>query len=116
MIAPGATPDASLSEQTRALSRALDRVIDPEIRKPITELDMIGATSIIATTPGEAVATVDLKLTIVGCPAAQTIERDVREAAASVAGALESWMRTCSDFRSPGFSASPAPSPPRSTT
>jgi ATP-binding protein involved in chromosome partitioning len=64
-----------------ALRRALDRVIDPEIRKPITELDMVGATSII-----DGAATVDLKLTIVGCPAAQTIERDVRDAAASVPG------------------------------
>lgn len=66
---------------TSALRRALDRVIDPEIRKPITELDMVGVTSLI---DGEA--TIDLKLTIVGCPAAQTIERDVREAAASVDG------------------------------
>jgi ATP-binding protein involved in chromosome partitioning len=57
---------------------ALARVIDPEIRRPITELDMIGAVRI----DGDR-ATVDLKLTIVGCPAADTIERDVREAALS---------------------------------
>jgi ATP-binding protein involved in chromosome partitioning len=55
---------------------ALARVIDPEIRRPITELDMIGG----VTVEGGA-ATIDLKLTIVGCPAADTIERDVREAA-----------------------------------
>jgi ATP-binding protein involved in chromosome partitioning len=79
-------PRADLAEQTQALSRALDRVIDPEIRKPITELDMIGATSIIATSSEDTVATIDLKLTIVGCPAAQTIENDVRAAAASVPG------------------------------
>ena len=61
---------------------ALSRVIDPELRKPVTELDMIG--SITASAVGAVV--VGLTLTIVGCPAAQTIERDVREAAASVPG------------------------------
>jgi ATP-binding protein involved in chromosome partitioning len=60
---------------------ALGRVIDPEIRKPIVELDMIGGVSVQGGT-----ASIALKLTIVGCPAADTIERDVREAAASVPG------------------------------
>jgi ATP-binding protein involved in chromosome partitioning len=60
---------------------ALTRVIDPEIRKPITDLDMVGEVTVT-----DATATVDLKLTVVGCPAADTIERDVREAAASVTG------------------------------
>jgi ATP-binding protein involved in chromosome partitioning len=67
----------SVDEVTRALSR----VIDPEIRQPITDLDMIGGVAVDG-----AAATVQLKLTIVGCPAADTIERDVREAAGSVAG------------------------------
>jgi ATP-binding protein involved in chromosome partitioning len=60
---------------------ALERVIDPEIRRPITELDMIGGVEV-----AHGTATIDLKLTIVGCPAADTIERDVRAAAASVTG------------------------------
>jgi ATP-binding protein involved in chromosome partitioning len=60
---------------------ALARVIDPEIRRPITELDMIGAVVVDA-----GAATVDLKLTIIGCPAADTIERDVSQAVASVPG------------------------------
>jgi ATP-binding protein involved in chromosome partitioning len=62
---------------------ALARVIDPEIRKPITELGMVGGVSV----SDSGVATVSLKLTIVGCPAAQTIERDVRRAAETVTGA-----------------------------
>ena len=62
--------------------RALSRVIDPELRKPVTELDMIG--SITASADGAVV--VGLTLTIVGCPAAASIERDVREATASVPG------------------------------
>lgn len=61
---------------------ALSRVIDPEIRRPITELDMIGGVAVDAA----GAASVDLKLTIVGCPAAETIERDVRDAVASVPG------------------------------
>jgi ATP-binding protein involved in chromosome partitioning len=71
------------SDQLRSgILSALGGVIDPEIRKPITELDMIGAVTVSA----QGHATVALRLTIVGCPAAHTIERDVREAAASVAG------------------------------
>lgn len=69
------TPDA---ESVRA---ALARVLDPEIRRPITELDMVRDVSV----EGSA-AHIDLRLTIVGCPAADTIERDVRAAAAAVPG------------------------------
>jgi ATP-binding protein involved in chromosome partitioning len=64
-----------------AVLAALSRVIDPEIRRPITELDMIESVSVV-----EGAASVGLLLTIVGCPAADTIERDVRAAAAGVPG------------------------------
>ncbi|ROQ38440.1 ATP-binding protein involved in chromosome partitioning [Frondihabitans sp. PhB188] len=64
---------------------ALARVIDPEIRKPITELDMVGEVEVTA----DGTATVGVKLTIVGCPAADTIERDVRAATESVEGVSE---------------------------
>ena len=81
MIEPGTRHP--LSDDIEAgIRSALARVIDPEIRKPIVELDMIGS---VAVTEAGA-ATIGLKLTIVGCPAADTIERDVREAAASVPG------------------------------
>jgi len=53
---------------------ALKLVIDPELRAPITELGMVEITSETNTT-----AQVIVKLTIAGCPAAQKIERDVRE-------------------------------------
>ncbi len=65
-----------------AVLAALGRVIDPEIRRPVTELDMIRGVDV---QPGGAVR-VGLQLTIVGCPAADTIERDVRVAAGSVDG------------------------------
>ncbi|GAB3408999.1 Mrp/NBP35 family ATP-binding protein [Schumannella luteola] len=66
------------------LLSALARVDDPEIRRPITELDMIRGAEIDG-----AVARIRLALTIVGCPAADTIERDVRAAAAGVEGVEE---------------------------
>jgi len=64
-----------------AVRAALARVVDPEIRRPITELDMIREVTV-----QDAVARVDLRLTIVGCPAADTIERDVRAAVLAVDG------------------------------
>ncbi len=70
----GATADA--------VRQALARVIDPEIRRPITELDMVGDVSVDAA----GAASVLIKLTIVGCPAADTIERDVTEAVRAVPG------------------------------
>ncbi|HEX4400216.1 MAG TPA: Mrp/NBP35 family ATP-binding protein [Galbitalea sp.] len=60
---------------------ALSAVIDPEIRRPITELDMVGPVEVDGPT-----ARVTIKLTIVGCPAADRIERDVTVAVAAVPG------------------------------
>jgi len=65
-----------------AVRDALTRVLDPEIRRPITELDMVG--DVVVTAGGAA--TVGVKLTIVGCPAADVIERDVAAATAGVPG------------------------------
>jgi ATP-binding protein involved in chromosome partitioning len=63
------------------LRAAVGAVLDPEIRRPLAELDMIAGARIV-----DGVAEVDLRLTIVGCPAADSIERDVRAAAAAVPG------------------------------
>jgi ATP-binding protein involved in chromosome partitioning len=60
---------------------ALATVIDPEIRKPITELDMVASVEV-----DDGAATVGIKLTIVGCPAAARIESDVRDAVSAVPG------------------------------
>ncbi|WP_420370119.1 P-loop NTPase [Curtobacterium sp. L1-20] len=78
-MAEAVSPDERLGS---AVLAALGRVVDPEIRRPVTELDMIRGVDV---QPGGAVR-VDLQLTIVGCPAADTIERDVRAAAGSVDG------------------------------
>lgn len=61
---------------------SLARVIDPEIRRPVTELDMIAGVTVDAA----GAASVDLRLTITGCPAATAIERDVRAATATTPG------------------------------
>lgn len=60
---------------------AVAAVTDPELRRPIGDLDMVRE----VTVDGDS-AHVGIVLTIVGCPAAARIESDVRAAAASVAG------------------------------
>jgi len=74
--------EAAEARIASAVFLALRRVIDPELRQPIVDLDMIGG---VAVDESGAVS-IALKLTIVGCPAADTIERDVREAAARAPG------------------------------
>ena len=66
----------------QAVWRALDGVRDPEILRPITELGMVQGVEVDET----GIATVQLKLTIAGCPAARRIEADTREAAESADG------------------------------
>ena len=62
---------------------ALTNVIDPELRLPLTELDMLDRPRIDA----DGRVTQRVKLTVVGCPAADKIERDVRAAIELVVGA-----------------------------
>lgn len=63
------------------LMRALSGVQDPEIRRPLTELDMIPSARV-----DDGIARIRLELTIATCPAADRIEADVRAAALSVDG------------------------------
>lgn len=63
------------------VTSALSSVMDPELRAPITTLDMVGDISV-----SDSSLAVEIRLTIVGCPAADTIERDVRQALSRVAG------------------------------
>ncbi len=71
----------ALPEAVDAVRAAVGSVVDPELRRPLSELDMVRD---ITVTGG--VAHVGIALTIVGCPAATRIESDVRAAAASVSG------------------------------
>lgn len=61
---------------------AVGRVSDPELRRPLAELDMVRGVE-----ADGADVRVGIALTIVGCPAADRIEADVRRAAESVEGA-----------------------------
>ncbi|GEA84102.1 Mrp/NBP35 family ATP-binding protein [Cellulomonas gelida] len=73
--------DDSLTEAVRA---ALASVMDPEIRRPITELGMVRSVQV---TDGRAV--VGLDLTTSGCPLKDTLTRDVTAAASGVDGVTE---------------------------
>lgn len=61
--------------------QALSKVIDPELRIPLTELDMVGKISL-----QDGVAEVEIKLTITGCPAARRIEQETHDAVVKVPG------------------------------
>jgi ATP-binding protein involved in chromosome partitioning len=60
---------------------AVGAVSDPELRRPLSELDMVRDVTVDG-----AVAHVAIALTIVGCPAADRIAAEVTAAAASVPG------------------------------
>ena len=60
-----------------ALWAALGEVIDPELRRPLTELDMVES----ARVADDGTAHVRVLLTIAGCPMRGTITEDVRAAA-----------------------------------
>jgi len=63
------------------VQEAVGRVSDPELRRPLAELDMIRGVEAEG-----ADVRVRIALTIVGCPAADRIESDVRTAAENVSG------------------------------
>ncbi|HET8880023.1 MAG TPA: P-loop NTPase, partial [Arthrobacter sp.] len=77
---PQELPGGSALEQ--AVSAALATVIDPELRRPITELGMVGG---IETSDGGRVR-ITVLLTIAGCPLRGTITADCEAALAAVPG------------------------------
>ncbi len=66
-----------------AVYQAIATVIDPELRRPLTELDMVDQVDVT-----ESEISVVIALTIVGCPASDRIQRDVDNAVRSIAGPL----------------------------
>ena len=64
-----------------AVLRALESVIDPELRKPVTELDMVRDVTI----DGDEVA-VTIALTVAGCPLRNSFEEQVAEHVGSLPG------------------------------
>jgi len=65
-----------------ALLAALSKVIDPEIRKPITELGMVESVTVAA----DGRAAVTILLTVSGCPLKETLTRDTTAALMTVDG------------------------------
>ncbi|HLV57094.1 MAG TPA: P-loop NTPase [Actinotalea caeni] len=64
---------------------ALEGVLDPEIRRPITDLDMVRDIR-VEETPAGAAVTVLVALTTAGCPLRDTITRDVDAAVSKLEG------------------------------
>ncbi|WP_083451551.1 Mrp/NBP35 family ATP-binding protein [Leucobacter celer] len=73
------------TDAERAVWAALERVRDPEILRPITELGMVQEIDVDEAGRAE----VSILLTIAGCPAARRIEADVLAAARGAAGVSE---------------------------
>jgi ATP-binding protein involved in chromosome partitioning len=64
-----------------AVLKALERVIDPELQRPVTELDMVRDVEI-----SDGVVSLTIVLTIAGCPLRQSFEQQVEQALADVPG------------------------------
>ena len=80
--ATGSLAESSGSALETAVRAALDTVIDPELRLPLPELDMIGSLEIDA----HGNAKVGVTLTVVGCPASARIQSEVHAAVSGVEG------------------------------
>src|ERR1035437_1561000 len=65
-----------------ALFAALSKVIDPEIRKPVTELGMVESVDV----DEAGLASVTILLTVSGCPLKETLTRDTTAALLAVEG------------------------------
>ena len=72
---------ASSPASAESVREQVGAILDPEIRRPLADLGMIGEVSV----DGDA-ARVNVRLTIAGCPAALEIESAVRDAALAVPG------------------------------
>ncbi|GAA2172033.1 P-loop NTPase [Arthrobacter parietis] len=68
--------------QESAVLAALGKVLDPELRRPITELGMVEG----ITTHDDGAITIRVLLTIAGCPLRDTITRDVEAAVGGLPG------------------------------
>ena len=65
-----------------AVMEALDRVIDPELRRPVTDLGMVSSVDIAE----DGVVSVEVLLTVAGCPLKDTITADTQREVGSVEG------------------------------
>ena len=80
---PGRPQPATLGSVAthEEILQALGRVIDPELRKPVTELDMVRSVDVAG---GEVVVTI--ALTVVGCPLRNSFQEQVAREVGAVEG------------------------------
>ena len=79
------TPLSGPADPTReAVDAALTRVIDPEIKRPITDLGMVEAVEIEG-----GLVRLTVLLTVAGCPMKDTITRDVKAALRAAPGVTD---------------------------
>src|ERR1041384_8111438 len=64
-----------------AIFAALGRVIDPELQRPVTELDMVRDVEV-----ANGIVSLTIVLTVAGCPLRDSFERQVDETLGSVPG------------------------------
>jgi ATP-binding protein involved in chromosome partitioning len=64
-----------------AVLKALEQVIDPELQRPVTELDMVRAVEI-----ADGIVSLEIVLTIAGCPLRQSFEQQVEQALSGIPG------------------------------
>ena len=64
-----------------AILRALEQVIDPELQRPVTELDMVRDVS-----SADGIVSLTIVLTIAGCPLRDSFQKQVESALATVPG------------------------------
>jgi ATP-binding protein involved in chromosome partitioning len=64
-----------------AVLKALERVIDPELQRPVTELDMVRDVEI-----ADGIVSLTIVLTVAGCPLRDSFERQVEQALADIDG------------------------------
>ena len=70
-----------MTELEQAVANAMQSVIDPELRRPITDLDMVREVSV-----ADGKADISIDLTVAGCPLQNTIKADATKAALEVDG------------------------------
>src|SRR5580765_6436102 len=81
-----------------SLYEALSRVIDPELRKPVTELDMVRRVTV-----DDGAVAVTIALTVAGCPLRNSFQEQVAREVGAVPGVTA--VRLEFDVMSPDESA-----------
>ncbi|HZO49442.1 MAG TPA: P-loop NTPase, partial [Gaiellaceae bacterium] len=71
-----------------AILKALERVIDPELRRPVTELDMVRDVAVEA-----GHVTVTIALTVAGCPLRASFQEQVQQHVGAVPGVASVELR-----------------------